>query len=60
MTLREVKCFLNNPQNIKCQGKIIQLVTLKYALFYIIIKNVRISTKKSKLSNDMGSMIQFI
>ena len=39
MTLKAVKCFLNNPQNIKCQGKIlIQLVKLKYTLFYIIIK----------------------
>ena len=35
MTLRAVKCFLNNPQNIKCQGEIlIQLVNLKYALLY--------------------------
>ena len=29
MTLKAVKCFLDNPPNIKCQGKIlIQLVKL--------------------------------
>ena len=45
MTLKAVKCLLNNPQNIKCQGKIlIQLVKLKYTVLYHY-QNIRISPK---------------